>query len=286
MAEAELPAEAEHLLAKCCDAVKAIRHRPLLILYYPERSHIDYEDVEQCYEVFRGSGITPENSLANLDVLIHTNGGLVDPAYQLALVVRLFAGHVAYLVPERAVSAGTLQCLSANEIYLGHLASLGPLDITVGEVGLASIDGLLEFAVEGQRKLVEYCEGAPSDMIASATITKLIDELGATRLGVLFKERKLTEEYAKELLSRYMFSDRKRAKKVADRIAKFLVYSRPTHEFHIDIDLARQVGLKVTRMPTALHDAANSVVEVLREHEDIFCPLIIEDLRAPYIAIV
>lgn len=268
--------------------------RPLLVLFYPDFSLIASNDLEQTYAVFRKTGISPEQPLAELDVLLHTVGGFVDPAYQLALLLRLLAQKVRFLVPERALSAGTLLCLSADGIEMGHTAALGPLDITVGippEVGeteqsvsLAAIDGLIEFAGTAQSRA-----GRDSEQLASQVIVKLIDELGAVQVGDLYRQRRLTEHYARELMTRYMFGQPglspRQVRQRVKHIARVLVHELPTHEFVVDVTMAKQLGLPASGMSTALHDVCGDLVTALEAQVDDLCPFVSDDNRAPFVAL-
>lgn len=66
-----------------------------------------------------------------LDLLIYTRGGDVLTPWRLVHLVREYAGEFAVLVPFRAYSAGTLICLGADEIVMGKMGELGPIDPSV-----------------------------------------------------------------------------------------------------------------------------------------------------------
>ena len=111
------------------------------------------QDVQDCYKAFRNSNITVESPLPECDVLVHTYGGDPIAAYKLAQTIHDFAQKAVYLVPEYAYSAGTLLCLSGNNIHLGHYAGLSPIDISQEEVELASIDYFIEFTQACQKNI-------------------------------------------------------------------------------------------------------------------------------------
>ncbi|MFN8603152.1 MAG: hypothetical protein U0842_22000 [Candidatus Binatia bacterium] len=63
-----------------------------------------------------------------LDVLLASHGGQIDAAYLIAREIRRRVAHVTVWVPLCAKSAATLICLAADELVVGDLGELGPLD--------------------------------------------------------------------------------------------------------------------------------------------------------------
>ncbi len=101
-----------------------------------------YTDIDDSEEVIRAIHMTdPEMPL---DLVLHTPGGLVLAAYQIAHAIRLHKGKVTVFVPHYAMSGGTLIALSADEIMMGEHAVLGPVDPQIGEYPAASLVRLAE----------------------------------------------------------------------------------------------------------------------------------------------
>jgi ClpP class serine protease len=71
--------------------------------------------------------------------VLHTPGGLVLAATQIAEAVRKHTGKVALFVPHYAISGGTLIALAAGEIVMSEHAVLGPVGPQVGQLPAASI---------------------------------------------------------------------------------------------------------------------------------------------------
>jgi len=74
-----------------------------------------------------------------LDLVLHTPGGLVLAALQIARAVRGHKGKVTIFVPHYAMSGGTLIALAADEIVMSRHAVLGPIDPQLGESPAASL---------------------------------------------------------------------------------------------------------------------------------------------------
>lgn len=68
---------------------------------------------------------------ARIDLFLYTRGGDVLTPWRLVNLIREYAPYFGVLVPFRAYSAGTLICLGADEIVMGHMGELGPIDPSV-----------------------------------------------------------------------------------------------------------------------------------------------------------
>jgi hypothetical protein len=83
-----------------------------------------------------------------LEILVHSPGGHVDIAYQMAKFFRSHCKKLNVLVPLYAKSAATVLCLNADAVFMGEFAELGPLDVQVEdelEKGKRSFPPLNEF---------------------------------------------------------------------------------------------------------------------------------------------
>lgn len=66
-----------------------------------------------------------------IDLFLYTRGGDVLTPWRLVHLIREYTNHFSVLVPFRAYSAGTLICLGADEIVMGKMGELGPIDPSV-----------------------------------------------------------------------------------------------------------------------------------------------------------
>src|SRR6202795_4703760 len=110
------------------------RQETMSLLGFPVFRYIDINDSE---EVLRAIHLTdPE---IPLDLILHTPGGLVLAATQIARAVSKRKGKVTVFVPHYAMSGGTLIALAADEVVMCEHAVLGPVDPQLGEYPAASI---------------------------------------------------------------------------------------------------------------------------------------------------
>ena len=115
------------------------RQETLALLGFPLARYIDINDSE---EILRAIKLTdPE---VPIDLILHTPGGLVLAAEQIALALCRRKGKVTVFVPHYAMSGGTLIALAADEIVIDENAVLGPVDPQLGQFPAASIVKVVE----------------------------------------------------------------------------------------------------------------------------------------------
>ena len=115
------------------------RQETMRLLGFPVARYIDINDSE---EVLRAIQMTDPD--VPLDLVLHTPGGLVLAALQIAKAVREHKGKVTVIVPHYAMSGGTLIALAADEIVMCEHSVLGPIDPQLGESPAASLIKVVE----------------------------------------------------------------------------------------------------------------------------------------------
>src|ERR1700680_3628199 len=115
------------------------RQETMRLLGFPVARYIDINDSE---EVLRAIQMTDED--VPLDLVLHTPGGLVLAALQIAKAVRDHKAKVTVFVPHYAMSGGTLIPLAADEIVMCSHSVLGPIDPQIGQSPAASLIKVVE----------------------------------------------------------------------------------------------------------------------------------------------
>ncbi|GIX03362.1 MAG: serine protease [Planctomycetaceae bacterium] len=192
------------------------RQETMSLLGFPVMRYIDINDSE---EVLRAIQMTDED--VPLDIVLHTPGGLVLAALQIARAIRSRKAKVTVFVPHYAMSGGTLIALAADEIVMCRHSVLGPVDPQLGEWPAASV--------------LKVVEEKPIEKVDDHTLV-LAD--------VAKKAVRQVEEAATELLTRHMSPEQART------LAATLATGTWTHDYPISADEARSLGLPVTtQMP-------------------------------------
>ena len=104
------------------------------LLGFPVSRYINLEDAQTLIAAIKA---TPEDR--PIDFIIHTPGGLVLAAMQIARALEAHPARVRVLVPVYAMSGGTLIALAADEILMGEFSVLGPIDPQIAGMPAASI---------------------------------------------------------------------------------------------------------------------------------------------------
>src|SRR5215510_6001044 len=203
--------------------VIALIHRQdrVSILGVPVASYISIDDSES---ILRAIRLTPEDQ--PIDLILHTPGGLVLAAEQIARALLEHKGKVTVFVPHYAMSGGTLIALAADEIVMDPNAVLGPVDPQLGQSPAASIMTVLD------RKNVNDIDD--QTLILADVARKALAQVEAT---------------VRELLAeRLSAAD-------ATALAHKLASGTWTHDYAITSEAAKALGLPVsTEMPQEIYD--------------------------------
>jgi len=192
------------------------RQETMSLLGFPLMRYIDVNDAE---DVMRACELT--DAELPLDIVLHTPGGLVLAALQIARAIRSHKGKVTVFVPHYAMSGGTLIALAADEIVMSPHAVLGPIDPQLGQTPAASLRKVLE-----QKPIAEIDD---QTLILADVAEKALKQLRAS---------------AKEILMRSQTSPK------AEELAEVLSTGTWTHDYPITVQEAQRLGLKVsTAMP-------------------------------------
>ena len=109
------------------------RQETMSLLGFPLVRYIDIDDAES---VLRAIRETPSGR--PIEIILHTPGGMVIAARQIASALADHDAPVTAVVPHYAMSGGTLIALACDEIAIEAHAALGPVDPQLGEYPAAA----------------------------------------------------------------------------------------------------------------------------------------------------
>jgi ClpP class serine protease len=110
------------------------RQETMSLLGFPLVRYIDIDDAESVLRAIRG---TPSGR--PIEIILHTPGGMVIAAQQIASALADHDAQVTGVVPHYAMSGGTLIALGCDEIVVESHAALGPVDPQVGQYPAVSL---------------------------------------------------------------------------------------------------------------------------------------------------
>jgi ClpP class serine protease len=204
------------------------RQETMSFLGIPIARYIDIEDSER---LLRAIALT--DASVPIDLILHTPGGLVLAAEQIAFALKRHPANVTVFVPHYAMSGGTLIALAADDIVMSENAVLGPVDPQLGQSPAASIVKVLE-----QKPIKE------------------IDDQTIIQADLAEKALRQVEGAVRELLSGRMEAE------PAAALAHILAGGTWTHDYPIRVSEAREFGLRVS---TELPDEVSEMMSLYHQ---------------------
>jgi len=231
--------------AKIAELEKKHKARVVTLIHRQERagllgfSQSRYIDIDDAQSVIRAIRETRPNR--PIDLVLHTPGGLVLAAMQIARAVRAHPAKVRVFVPVYAMSGGTLIALAADEIVMSEFAVLGPIDPQIG--------------------------GMPAASIVNATRVKPVERLNDLTLIFADVGQKAIQQLRKgatEILSEKMPVEQ------AASVADLLTRGEWTHDYAITPEEARGLGLRVsTEFPEDIFELLSLYPQPARQTQSV-----------------
>ena len=209
-----------------CRVVTLIHRQERIGLFgIPFYKYIDIEDSEQ---VLRAIRMTPQDM--PIAIVVHTPGGLVLAAAQIALALKDHKAKTIAIIPHYAMSGGTLIALAADEVWMDQNAVLGPVD----------------------PQLSDPRHGA----IPAASLLKVVRDKGRDKVRdeylILADVAEKAVKQMEELV--YTLTKDKFGEEKARELAKIMVEGRWTHDYPITVEEARKIGIPIkTEIPEEVY---------------------------------
>lgn len=176
-----------------------------------------------------------------LDLILHTPGGSPAAAEGIVSYLRSkFSNDIRVIVPQLAMSAGTMIACSAKEIIMGKQSSLSPIDPQFN--GIAAYNIKREF------------EEAKEDLLFNPDHAQYwsikLQQYPAAFMNTAIDAIKLSETLVKDWLSTCMFkTDKDCTNKVNSIVSKLNEHEdSKIHGRHFNIDFCKEIGLKIKSM--------------------------------------
>jgi ClpP class serine protease len=186
------------------------RQEQMSLLGFPIVRYIDIDDAESVLRAIRDTPVDRP-----IEIILHTPGGLVLAARQIAAALADHKGRVTAVVPHYAMSGGTLIALAADEIMIESHAALGPVDPQLGEYAAASLVAVAERPGDHEdRTLLLADMGRKAIVQVESFVARLM-------------ERQLTPERARD-------------------VAHLLASGTWTHDHPLQAPALEQLGLPIT----------------------------------------
>ena len=208
-------------------------------------------------------------------VILETLGGVVEVTERIVDIIRHTYGEVDFLIPDYAMSAGTVLAMAGNRIFMSHSSCLGPIDPQIVRddklipaLGyLNEYENLKEKSKSGDLTTVEFA---------------LVDKLDLGELHEFQQARELSIELLTNWLSKHKFKDwdkhsssdkkvteeekKERAKEIADALSDNKRWH--SHARMLPRTVLNELGLKIEEIEEkeGLLLALNNYVDLLNDY--------------------
>jgi hypothetical protein len=203
-------------------------------------------------KIYQAISALPDASKKPVALIINSAGGSIEAGYLISKLCREFSpDRFVAIVPRRAKSAATLICCGADEIHMGSMSELGPIDPQFDNLPALG----LKSSVQHLAELASQYPGA-SEFFAKY----LSSSLKLIHLGYYERVAESAVQYAERLLSHRKVTN----SLVPREIAHTLVYGYKDHSFVIDRAEAERIfGNNVIKPNTPEYYMGNAVYEGL-----------------------
>ncbi len=214
-----------------------------------------------------------------LSVILTTTGGSLSPVERIVNVFRNFYREVNFIVPDYAYSAGTIMCMSADNIYMNYYSVLGPIDPQV-----QNKDKHLVPALNYLDKISELLEKSKNKTLTDAEFV-ILKDFDLAELREYEQARDLAISILEKWLVQYKFKNwtshkdgrpvtikekEKRARDIAKELSdnnKWKTHGRP-----INMSILTELKLKIedygkdSQLNSLINEYYNHMMEYIAQH--------------------
>lgn len=240
-----------------------------------DRGNLETQISPDCFDVFVDvlDEIGPTEKIS---LILHTNGGSTSAAWRLVNLIKTFCETFEVIIPNKAMSAGTLISLGAHSIIMTKQAALGPIDPSLThplgpqfQAGnqLARIPVSVE-AVRG------YLDAAKEDLkvtdakVLGSLLQDLSNKVHPLVLGEIFRSQAQIRYLGTKLLGGHL-EDQEKVKEIIN----FLCADSGSHDYTINRREAEELGLPIVKPDAELYEIIKMV------HKDYVAEM---ELLAPF----
>jgi len=218
-----------------------------------------------------------------LAIILNTPGGSAETVEKMVAITRHHYDEVDFIVPDYAMSAGTIFCMSGDKIWMEYSSSLGPIDPQVfnGNNWVPAL-GYLD-------KVEEFIEKSKKNELTQAEFLMLKDQ-DLAMLKSYEQARDLTVSLLKEWLVKYKFKNwdthqttpalkgnsvtLEEKQERAEDIARILGDNKIWHSH------GRSIGLhtlkKVLKLKIEDYSRNEDLRPLIREYNDTICDYVVK----------
>lgn len=256
--------------------IEAERNSKVIAYITGDRANASAQIHDDALETFY-SHIEVIGETENLDLFIYSRGGEVMAPYRIVRLCREFCKKLGVLIPYRAHSAATQLSLGADEIVMGKMGELTPIDPQTTNpfnpedktnpqnkvpISVEDVTSYFELAradvkLENERDIMEIFK-------------TLTDKVHPLALGNVKRVQNEVKVLARNLLSMHMDANREKSK--IEQIIDKLTWQLYAHNYLISRKEAKEIGLKVQCPTPSLEKKMWQLYQLYKEYLNLRNP--------------
>lgn len=190
-----------------------------------------------------------------LDLILHTPGGDISATESLVVYLKsIFGKDIRVIIPQMAMSAGTMISCCAKEVIMGKHSNLGSID---PQYGMYRAHGIIE---EFENIKQEHVKNPLGTQVWGPILSKYTPTLVGECQKVIDWSNGLVKQWLKENMFEGVTNAEDKANNVVESIGSHALTK--SHSRHLHIDYLRNIGLNIT----ALEDDSELQDKVLSIH--------------------
>ncbi len=219
-----------------------------IVVYYGEIFDSSDEQIKGIVEDLQHE----PNPKTTCYIILTTPGGSLNPVNRMVTIFRHFYSEVNFIVPNFAYSAGTIFCMSGDNIYMNYYSVLGPVDPQV-----QNKDGKLVAALGYLDKINDLLSKAQNNTISQAEFL-ILKDFDLAELRAYEQAKELAVDLIQKWLVKYKFKDwithsngkevtleekEQRAYEIANKLSNNNIWK--SHGRAINMEELREMSLKI-----------------------------------------
>ncbi len=221
-----------------------------------------------------------------LTIVLNTPGGSAETVEKMVNIIRFHYREVYFIVPDYAMSAGTIFCMSGDKIYMDYFSSLGPIDPQIynGKNWVPAL-GYLD-------KVEELIKKSANNELTEAEFL-ILQKVDLAELRSYEMARDLTVSLLKKWLVEYKFKNwlthsstgkkvtKDEKKKRAEEIAKSLGDNSlwQSHGRAIGVDTLKEL----LKLEIENYSDRSELKEMIRNYNDLITEYILRHGRKTFV---
>ena len=174
------------------DKLEDILNADVLTIFSPIMTGLE-KIVKDAVELF-------QNRRTRVAIILDTLGGTAEVVERMVGVIRHHYDEVDFLIPDRAMSAGTIFTMAGDRIFMSYFSGLGPIDPQVEK------DGKFVPALGYLTQYERLCKKSENQELNPAEL-RFLEKLDLVELYEFEQARELSHELLTNWLSTYKFKD-------------------------------------------------------------------------------